>query len=437
MSKLLRIRRYTDTKGLEHHELRLLGLKVRIPVLNRQIFRYFSKKWQAKQQKRTHKKYIKSALPEFLRLKRGYLAQKEKDVIRRLFITSGNLQLINALAIIKHLKETDEKPVENHLLIWSHITNDDFEEVNSEIARTFGIDHYYTCCGLDKTALNISCYLIDHKLHDIDEVYGLRYVGHLEVYHRLYQGCEYIVTDESFFSLVPSPNLLKIRCKKFITNCYLGKMDYVDYPRRTWQVQHPKSQYFEEIARLSSEMYPWPQVMTPGSKVILFCATFPAAWDAYTSERQQLVINRLLECGYHILYKPHPRDPMLPTESERLKILNTRLPLECYRPRDVLAVVSLYSSASTQSYHYCGIPGFIDYEACRVSDAEHICVLQEEYTPSYEALLELDVCNLTFDELKQQIEQIYKAHIKDTPMLSQNKRFTQAFLKALKNKHLK
>lgn len=430
MGKLLQIRKYTDARKHEHVEIRLLGIaKMRLPAgaLGSYMKARLYKSWL---QCRARLNLLLNKA-RFLRRKAAYLAREEKKSLRRLFITTGNFQMVNALAIIDQQRATDAAPVENHLLVWSFLTNRDFEEMNAAIARACGITHYHSCCGLEWSSLQVASYLIRHKLYAVDEVYSLQYVGHMEMYNMLYRGCAHIITDESITSMVPAPGMVSTQCRRIITTCYLNKLDYAEFPGRPWQVEHLQREYFQRIAEKCVQMYPWPLSVAAGQRLVILCATYVATWDAFTAERQRDLIDGLVKRGYHILYKPHPRDAKLPDESESLTLLRSRLPLECYPLKGVLAVVSVNSSACTQSYHYSRVPGFVDYAYFQKFGPEHISILAQEYTPPVEVLLGIDTAGLSLPELQQEIARVYHEHVDGKPMMSRNERFSRALRQAL------
>ena len=382
---------------------------------------------------------VRRKLPRFLRQKKTYLARKEKNVIRRLYITTGNIHLINSLAIIEQLKEIDDTPVENFVLVWSSVTNKEFDRQNETIARSFGIKHYYSCCGPQKAdGLRVACHLMDNELFRIDQIYSAQLAEHVELYNLLYQGLDHIITDEGFGTLIPSPKILASQCKKMITTCYLDKLDYVEFPARPWRVEHIQKKHFDYIAAQCTKIYPWPGKTNKSKNTIIFCGSYSAAWRSFTADkliaRQNEVIESLIARGYYILYKPHPRATVLPCESEHLQIINTRLPMECYQLEEVVAVVSLNSFASTQAYHYSGVPGFIDYTFSDECYSPIIGLLAKEYTPSLELILDIDAQNLSFDELKETIRRIYVSYIKNKPALSQNHRIMRSFIEDMVQK---
>lgn len=129
----------------------------------------------------------------------------------------------------------------------------------------------------------------------------------------------------------------------------------------------------------------------------------------------------MLEKGYTVIFKPHPRDGYKYKENEKFKILKTKIPLECYSLKDkCLAVVSLFSSASCQIYHYQGIAGFCSHNLIRNTDNFGLNVI-EQYTPPVESLLEINANGRTFKELQIQITNKYLDYIKEKPFLHENK----------------
>ena len=437
MGKLLQIRKRTDSRERDCVEIRLTGIVVmRLPAgwfgayvkarLCKMKTRFF-KSWQ----RRRASLNLLLHKARFLRRKKAYLARAEKKTLRRLFITSGNLQMVNVLAIIEHLKATAETPAENHLLVWSFLTNSDFEETNAAIARECGMLHYHSCCGTEWSTLQVASYLVKHELYAVDEVYSLQNAVHMELYNMLYLGCAHLITDESISSLVPVPGLVSERCRKMITTCYLNKLDYAEFPGRPWQVEHLQKEYFQRIAETCVQLYPWPLSLAASQRLVILCATYVAAWDPFTAERQRVLIDGLVKRGYHILYKAHPRDAELPVETEHLTILRSRLPLECYRLKGILAVVSVNSSACTQSYHYSRVPGFVDYAYFQKFGPEYIDILAREYTPPVEKLLGIDAAGRSFSELKQEIDCVYHEHVDGKPLMSCNERFSRALQQAL------
>lgn len=375
---------------------------------------------------------VRRKLPRFLRQKKTYLSRKEKNVIRRLYITTGNIHLINSLAIIEQLKETDDTPVENFVLVWSSVTNKEFDRQNETIARSFGIKHYYSCCGSQNAdGLRVACHLMDNELFRIDQVYSAQLVEHVELYNLLYQGLDHIITDEGFGTLIPAPKILASQCKKMITTCYLDKLDYVEFSARPWRVEHIQKKYFDYIAAQCTKRYPWPGKTDKSKNTIIFCGSYSAAWRSFTADkliaRQNEVIESLIARGYFILYKPHPRATVLPCESEHLQIINTRLPMECYQLEEVVAIVSLNSSASIQAYHYNNVPGFLDYDFCAETFSPVLNTVASEYTPSLKLLLDIVPSHMENHKLKELIRDIYTHFLRNKPLMSQNPKVTQAY----------
>lgn len=428
-----------DKNGNTLIEMRLFGCRLLLPYRGLISYVYDNVKKVKYFFKRIEEEKYEKEREKFLQAKKNYLSRRSsRAVMRRLFITTGNLQLINILAIIEQLKETDECPAENHILVWSSLSNRGFETLNRRLARFYGVSQYYEACGEGWSFRKVGRLLIKHRLYDIDEIYSLQQQEHLELYRDLFQGVEHIITDECLHSLIPSPQMIATHSHKMITTCYLNKLDYVEFSGRTWQVQHIRADKFQEIAAQCTKLFPWPYRTDSDRKTIVYCASYYARWWPFTAERleemQKSIVQKLVDKGYFVLYKPHPRDKKLPRESNNLKILHTRLPLECYRLDGVLAVVSLFSSASSQIYHYNGVPGFVDYNFLEEVLLDHLSLLIKDYTPPVDLLLDLEVAKMSYAQLQMVINNLYKSHMECKPKLSENKQFSKAYISALTNK---
>lgn len=430
----MHVRKYTDLWGIRRLEIALWGLKVRFPYGNWKAYR--QKKKQRRHEKR-QKKYEKITAA-FREANQAYLAHKKDHTIRRLFFTSGNLQLINAMAIISQLAENEKKSSINHIIVQSSVTNDDFEKANREMAALCGPHHhYYFCCGGNWNPERFIKYIIKHRLEEIDEVYCLRLWTPLIIFETLYRSAKCIVMDEGAGSLIPADRgRMRKYCRKMLTTFFLGKLDYVSFPGRPWSVEHIQQEYFDCIANKCASLYPW-ELPFSEKKYIIFCGTYAASFFEFTEEemmsREEQLIQKLIDKGYHVLYKPHPRDPVKRHERDGFTILHTRLPLECYQLNGVYAIVSLRSCASLQSYHYCKVPGFIDAEFCSKTYDPPMAIMMNDYTPPVDLLLEVDARDMKPDELRREIELRYERHMADKPLLSQNERFSKAYIQPKKS----
>ena len=434
MAKLVHIRKYSDSWGIRRAEIDLLGIKIRFPYGNWKA--YLQKRKQRRREKR--KKRFEKKTAAFRAANHAYITHKKDCTIRRLFITTGNLQLLNALAIILQLAEEETVPSENYVMVWSYITNDEFEKTSREIASLCGVRHYYSICGEKYDADRVIKFIDKQKLVQIDEVYSLRLVFSTTIFEKLYRNAKYILMDEGGVSLVPIPVKIPRYCEKMISTFFLNKLDYVSFPGRPWAVEHIQQKYFSIIAHKCAALYPWKiPHFDSQKKYVIFCGNYTAFFSPYTEDemesRQNHIIQALNDRGFHVLYKPHPRDPVKRENHDGLTILHTRLPLECYQLEGIYAVISLCSAASTQSYHYSKVAGFIDPIFCSKAYAPHLAILMNEYTPPIDLLLEVDARGKEPTELHREIERRYEMYMADKPLLSQNEKFNSVYHPLLKN----
>ena len=140
------------------------------------------------------------------------------------------------------------------------------------------------------------------------------------------------------------------------------------------------------------------------------------------------MLNDLLDAGYKIMYKPHPRDTEFYglENNPNVEFVTSKLPIELYN-LDVLAVVSMSSTCVLSIPHYWEIPCFsdiikqaVDYNPKDVMKINLIRYIVSQYSPNYKMLLDLDVKNTSREELKIRIKNIYDNFMKDKPMLSKN-----------------
>ena len=143
-------------------------------------------------------------------------------------------------------------------------------------------------------------------------------------------------------------------------------------------------------------------------------------------ELQESYIEKFLDKGYTIWFKPHPRDNRDYIKNDKVKILQTALPLECYRFDNVVATVSFLSTSSLFSYYFSNIPGFqIKKVNIKQSDCDITQILVkkivQDYAPPIEYLLDLDTKHLSLFETKEKIKDVYLNYMNKLPNISENK----------------
>ena len=374
------------------------------------------------------------ALPFLLwiRIKQFFSKNSHAKKKRRLFSTTGNISLINALTIIKQSEESD---CEDYLIIESVSGKYDFWKNNYDIARKM---HNFKSikCFYHITWFEIGLYFA--RWTNFDEIYMLNHPKCLRPLVKLYPKSQINFFDEGFGSLINHDNFTDNiqNFKHFYSHKYINKIDNYKLPKHIADKIHPlNNKIFAEISNGIAKEYPLPINFNTSDKNILYCGIYCKCsglpQDKF-EEIQNKQIKELIEAGYKILFKPHPRDTQSHEVSKNPNVIliESVLPVEVYS-WDVLAVVGMSCTTLVHLPHYFGIPGFSNVvpEALDCSQDAYIanfircCV--DEYTPNYKELLRLDVKNTSREELKKQMYEIYQTKIKDKPLLSENNRLKE------------
>ena len=376
-----------------------------------------------------HKVDLTQKIKKFVENNNKFLNRSDKTVKRRLFLTTGNLSLLNNLTVIKQL---NEKNCEDVLFIHSHIVNEDFIEYSKTIASTHNFEKIYYLC---KQQPDCRDFFIKNKLTDFDEIYFSNLYQFILVTKELYPNARWILTDEGLASLLAIIDYCDYdKVNKLMVHNYLDKIDYFGLDKHNANKIIPlDKKLFQEIAAKCAQFYPVDLKLKPDEKAVLFCGS----WWEVTSlskddymELQNKTIEKLTNMGYKVLFKPHPRDPRNYINNPNITVLTTRLPLECYN-LDIVAVISMMSSASLQSLYFQDIPGFnilnMDFYSNAKFDSRWLDILFKkmlfEYTMPIDALYEVNPKLYSKDELKKILKDKCYRYLESKPLLSQNKDF--------------
>lgn len=354
-----------------------------------------------------------------------YKKMKFSKKIKRIFTTTGNISLINALAIIK--TKSSFKNYEDILVIDTGKGQIDFVKKQLEIASFHKFKKIIV-----QPRINPGVQLVLNNFFKVDELYILNHPLHVNTVLPLFPKVKVFLIDEGPGSLL-NYNSDKIKnLESFITHRYINKLDFCNIENINKIKFEPLDiNEFRKIADTLSKKYPIEIKTSKEDKAILYCGIY---WevsgldkDTFTQVQNE-TINNLLNAGYKILYKPHPRDTEFYglDKNPNVEFINSKFPIELYN-LDILAVVSLSSSTSISPAHYWGISCFSNVvdDAIKIDKNDKINIdlirfIVKEYSPNYKELLKLDVKNTTKSDLKQQIKKIYSNFLKDKPLLSQN-----------------
>ena len=352
------------------------------------------------------------------------LKKRESKKINRLFATTGNISLINTITLINEIG--DKHLYDDILFIDTGKGREEFVNTQLEIAKLHKfkkiIVGYQLSSGVEAVL---------HNIFKVDEVFLLNHPAHTSTIIPLYKQAKFILIDEGPASLIAYDKQFLKQIKVFKTHRYLNKLDFCGLDNIDLvNFGSLDLNEFRKIANTISEKYPLTPKYKAKDKAILYCGIY---WEVSGLDRKSFIklqnetINNLLKAGYKILYKPHPRDTEFYglDKNPNVEFINTRLPIELYK-LDILAVVSISSTASLSYAHYWQVPSFsnVTPEAIQVKSNKVLLNLVRfivnEYSPNYSELLDLDVKNRSSDMLAQDIMNIYNTFMASKPLLSKN-----------------
>ena len=373
-----------------------------------------------------HKVNLDKKVKKFVRLNNQFLNRKNKSIKRRLFLTTGNISLLNNLTIIKQLNEPN---CEDVLFIFSIMKNPAFDESCQKMASLHNFKKIYS---FNSSSSDLREYFIKNKLYNFDEIYfSNQYHFHL-LSKELYPNTDWILTDEGAVGKLARPHYCDYdKVKKIMMLNYLDKLDFFGIDEQNMKKIVPlDKKLFLEIGKKCAAIYPVNLDLKPDEKAVIFCGTW---WEGSGLTKEQYfelqdgTLERLISLGYKVFFKPHPRDPRNYINNPNISILKTTLPLECYN-FDVEAVVSLCSLATLHIPYLQNIPGFTVPICDRLNIGFEfkwlgmlMKKLTEEYTTPVDELLSVNPKLYTKQELKSILMTKCKNYINSKPILSQNR----------------
>lgn len=363
-------------------------------------------------------------LRNFIKLENMIFKPNNKK-IQRLFSTTGNISLINALAIINSIGNFDK--YDDILVIDSGKGDDAFMQKQLEIAK-----HHKFKKILASPRINPGVQIVLNNIWNVDEIYLLNHPMHINTILPLFLKAPVYLFDEGAASLMDY-GIDKIKnLKKFITHRYLGKLDFLGLENpEQYKFEQLDKKYFTEIANKVVQKAPINLTLDKDNKYILYCGIY---WEVTGLSREKFIeiqsnmLNELLNAGYKILYKPHPRDNEFFgfDTNPNVIFIDSKFPIELYN-LDVVAIVSVSSTTSITPAHYWNIPSFSNVidEALVHDNKDKVSIdiirrIVKEYSPNYKELLNFDVKNISKEELSKQIKQFYDTFLQKKPLLSEN-----------------
>lgn len=354
-----------------------------------------------------------------------YTFFNKTNVKRRIFLSSGNLSLINVLTIIQQL---DEKNTEDYLIIDTVQGSEEFLNINKEIAKIHNFKKILVCNG------GFALFeIVKHNLFYIDEIFAHTNRWYLKFIQPIFNKSKYYIFDEGMGSLIAQPNKNNKHINGLFVHQYLGKIDQLGWEH--FQRTLLDVDIFKKIANKISKQYPFDISILTNKKVVIFCGSY---WKQFKLGREEhyvyecKIIEKLIKHGYVVIYKQHPREIEKIELPKEVLITNCVCPLDIYN-LNIVAVVSISSTASIHPFYYWRIPGFYAADETIFNTRKYkkigdvIQKTIETYSLNINILFEISLNNMTPQEVLLHLQKTFKENIDNLPVLSKNKEIRQSY----------
>ena len=358
---------------------------------------------------------------------------RNNNKIKRLFVTTGNISLVNSLAIINEIGDFDK--YDDTLIIGTGKGTEEFFKKQLEIAKL----HNFKI--VNEIRLFPAAIAVLHNIYAVDEVYALNHPLFNTTVLPLFPCADLIFIDEGAGSLINHDCEKFKNLKKFKTHNYKDKVDFVGLKDKSIvNFESVDVKEFRKISDILSKQSPIEFPSNSEDKYILYCGV---CWENVGITQQEYIelqttmLNEILDAGYKILYKPHPRDNEYYgfDKNPNVIFLTSKYPIELYN-LDIVAILSINSTASLSYPHYWDVPGFCNIPEKTIFGAKAdiaqnniIRYIVKEYSLDYKYLLNFDVKNLSKNELKKQIKNFYDEYLNKKEKLSENKQIYDYWFK--------
>ena len=347
------------------------------------------------------------------------LSKKKKRTIRRLFITTGNFSLINALCYIEETK-SDSIKYEDNLLIFGAMT-EGFSKTNLQIAQNY---HFKKIIIVPIVDLKEEC--VKNKLSKIDEVISVWQGYTFPTIAKLYPKSKLTIILESI-PLFKVSNMLPSKISLLYLNNYMGLLDYA-YPNPEFPVWYLNKDIYKGLLTNIREKYSLYINVPKQDKYILFCAPCDLVRMKLPENNMLDMIYKLKEKGYKVLLKKHPRDTYDYTKTE-IELLDTSFPVEFYDLSNILCVVgyqsNMLATLAEEIPTFCYIPKEIQSGINPTQD--RATYMTKKYVMPIDKLLEIDANSCDFETLSKKLKSMQKDFLKNVGKISEDKEFQKKF----------
>ncbi len=302
--------------------------------------------------------------------------------MKRLFITTGLISLINALTVIENTEE-------DTLIILSFSQDEDFCETSLKIASL----HKFKKVLFFKKEREI---MNNIHLCDYDEVYStvmsklFCFLNKHPAWYIFDEGAGYAIADLKNFK-----NLKRCYVTKF-----LDKFDLVNIPPDIEYLYINKAKFLEISDKVISIL--GEQAELPTRRNVLFIGhyIYKKLGNDSALKYYKQYIDYFMNLGYHVYFKAHPRDKdtLLPhlvsyyKNNEKFCLLKSSLPVEIYNYNFDI-VIGSYSGTLVSLPYYRNIPAvnlpMKEIYSTNVGlNYKKFFALYEEYIPDFETMKE-------------------------------------------------
>ena len=314
----------------------------------------------------------------------NFIKKFQQGKKRRLFLTTGNISLINSQAIIKGLPG---EFAQNFLVIHSSKPDQDFFEYNSKLILD-GIFDYFSFANEESTERNIF-FVDDNSFLDLfDEIYVTSQPGYVNIFHHK---TIYII-EEGISSYFLFDNMVLGNIKNLFLSNFLGKLFHHEKACLEKTIVLEKEKIKQIIFEIRSKNDLNYSFLKRKNQVLVLSQYIYN--DIMNDEEVVLFykenIDVLLKIGYSVLFKSHPRvySRIIRYMSELYRDNpdflvfpeNVKYPVELIMPDlDCEAVLSSMSGGALNCAHLFDIP-YYGFGAKRLMNHPN------EYIERYKAL---------------------------------------------------
>lgn len=360
-------------------------------------------------------KYLRNRLPS--------------EPIRRLFITTGTLSLINALCYIE--QSGNEDKYEDTMLIFGAITSQLIEDIIRALDKT----KFKKVIFCKKQRANISDNIIVHSLYEVDECIFVAHERTYPVLKAYYRKAKLTIIQESL-AFFPYSEQLATLPDMYHCN-YSNKLDYAYPETGNLQIEMNREIYLRKIKDIGVKLNL--KIKTKfGKKVILFCGADNATGMMLHEDTTLTIIKKLTQKGYVVLFKKHPRDQK-DYEAMGVEVLDTAYPIEFYDLSEVTAILAFRSNLLF-TLQDLDVPVFYvlpeetmvfdrfkdKFTEFQISQSKRASFCVQNYVLPMQELLDADM-NKSANELRKEFLTKQKALLDSQPRLSENKEFKKQF----------